>query len=568
MPARHSAFRASLLASLTLALAAPSIAAAPSVGDLRKVGTVHLKTSCDPAAQKTVERATAMLHSFFYDEARRVFLEAADQDPKCAMAHWGVAMTWWHPIWTAPNAEEKEAGRRAIEKAKAVGGRSDLERGYIAALDAFYSAPAQTGSGPIGQSCHGPTGGSDHPARAVAYETAMAKVFAQWPDDVEVTAFYALALLGTAPPTDKTLKNQTRATEILEPFYRKHPDHPGVIHYLIHGYDYPPVAEKGLPAAKAYAEIAPWVPHVLHMPSHIFTRLGMWKDVIESNLSSAEASRQYAALKHPDATSFEELHAQDYLVYGYLQMAQDGLAREIVEKAKAVRKTQPEIDFAAAYATGAVPARYALERRQWADAAALVTHPAASWEKFRFGAAHVAFARALGAARAGQIENARGALGQLKTLTASMTDPRQQYFARQAEMQTRAVEGWLAAAEGRVEEGEKLLREAADADDALGKHPVSPGSLLPAREILADFLLERGRPRDALAEYQACLKLNPRRLNSLYGAGRSAEATDQADLARQYYAWLSEMAVPDATRPEVAHARAFVAAEAKRRASR
>ena len=567
MPARPSISLVTMLASLTLALAAsPSLAAGPSVGDLRKVGTVHLKTSCAAAAQKTVERATAMLHSFFYDESRRVFLEAAEQDPKCAMAHWGVAMTWWHPIWTAPNAEEKEAGRRAIEKAKAIGGGTDLERAYIAALEAFYSAPAQVGSGPIGQSCHGPTGGSDHPARAQAYETAMAEVFARWPHDVEVAAFYSLALLGTAPPTDKTLKNQTRATDILEPFYRKHPDHPGLVHYLIHGYDYPPVAEKGLPAAKAYAEIAPWVPHVLHMPSHIFTRLGMWKDVIESNLASADAARQYAALKHPEATSFEELHAQDYLVYGYLQTAQDGLAREVVEKAQGVRKTQPEIDFAAAYAIGAVPARYALERRQWAEAAALAVHPAASWQKFAFGAAHVAFARALGAARAGQIENARGALAQLKELTASMTDPRVQYFGRQAEMQIRAVEGWLAAAEGRVEEGEKLLREAADADDALGKHPVSPGSLLPAREMLADFLLERGRPREALVEYQSCLELNPRRLNSVYGAGRSAEATDQADLARRYYVELSKMAAAEATRPEVVHARAFVAGEKKRAA--
>jgi len=293
----------------------------------------------------------------------------------------------------------------------------------------------------------------------------------------------------------------------------------------------------------------------------------MWGDVIQSNLSSAAASRQYAAREHPDATSFEELHALDYLVYAYLQTAQDGLARDVVEKTKAARKTMPEVDFAVAYATGAVPARYALERRQWSEAAALVTPPAASWQKFPFGAAHVAFARALGAARIKRIDDARAALVQLEQLSASMTDPRQQYFARQTETQVRAVKGWLAFAEGRADEGEKLLREAADADDALGKHPVSPGSLLPAREILADLLLERGRPAEARAEYESCLKLNPRRLNSLFGAGQSAERTDEPELARRYYTDLTAMTTADAARPEVAHARAFLAS-GKRSAAR
>ena len=557
------------LAAIALPLvfaAPPARADQPKVGDLGKTGTVHLTTSCVPAVQDDFEHATALLHSFFYDEARRVFTEVSARDPKCAMAQWGIAMTRWHPLWTPPSPDEMAAGRVAIAKAKALGGKTDLERGFIASLDAFYGATAQGASGEVGLSCHGATGGGDHPARATAYEKSMEQLYAQNPKDVEVATFYALSLLGSASPTDKTLKNQTLATQILEPLFVTNPTHPGVAHYLIHGYDYPPVAQKGLPAAKAYASIAPWVPHALHMPAHIFTRLGMWNEVIASNLASADASRQYAARAHSDATEFEELHALDYMIYGYLQTGQDAKARAVVEQVRAVKKTNPEVDFAASYAMGAVPARYALERRQWAEAAALVDPPLPTWMKLPLGAGHLAFARALGAARAGQIEDARRAMAQLEQIAATLTEPRQQYFGKQATMQVVEVKGWLAAAEGHPAEAEKLLREAADSDDALGKHPVSPGTLLPSRELLADFLLEKQRPQEALAEYQACLKVNPRRLNSLYGAARAAEAAGDRDGARRFYADLTAMVVPDATRPEIAHARAFLAGE--RRASR
>ena len=553
---------------LPLALAGPLAAAdrAPALGDMRKTGTVHMATSCAPAVQEDIEHATALLYSFFYDEARRVFTDISTRDPKCAMAQWGIAMTLWHPLWTPPSPEEMTAGREAIAKAKAIGGKTDLERGYIASLEGFYGATAQGASGEVGLSCHGSTGGGDHPARAAAYEKAMEQLYAKHPDDVEVATFYALSLLGSASPTDKTLKNQTRATQILEPLFVKNPNHPGIVHYLIHGYDYPPVAEKGLPAAKAYAEIAPWVPHALHMPAHIFTRLGMWSEVISSNLASADASRQYAARAHPDATSFEELHALDYMIYGYLQTGQDAQAKAVVEQVRRVRKTQPEVDFAASYAMGAVPARYALERRQWADAAALVDPPLPTWMKLPLGAGHLAFARALGAARAGRVEEARRAMAQLEQVAAVLTEPRQQYFGKQAAMQVGVVKGWLAAAEGRTAEAEKLLREAADSDDALGKHPVSPGTLLPSRELLADFLLEKGRPKEALVEYEACLKVNPRRFNSVSGAARAAEAAGDREGARRYYADLLAIVAPDATRPEVAQARAYLAGE--RRAAR
>jgi tetratricopeptide (TPR) repeat protein len=560
---------ATMLNALLLALAgtAPRAAAdQPAIGDLGKTGTVHLVTSCAPTVQKDFEHATALLHSFFYDEARRVFTEVATHDPKCAMAQWGIAMTEWHALWTPPSPEEMALGREAVAKARSMGAQTELERGFVASLEAFYGATPAGAPGEVGVSCHGATGGGDHPARAAAYEKAMATLYAEHPDDIEVAAFYALSLLASASPTDKTLANQTRATQILEPLFVKYPSHPGLAHYLIHGYDYPSVAEKGLPAATAYASIAPWVPHALHMPAHIFTRLGMWNEVIASNLASADASRQYAARTSPDATAFEELHALDYMIYGYLQTGQDAKAKAVVDQVRAVHKTNPEVDFAASYAMGAVPARYALERRQWAEAAALVDPPLSTWMKLPLGAGHLAFARALGAARAGRVEDARRAMAQLEQVATLLTEPRQQYFGKQAAMQVGVVKGWLAAAEGRTAEAERLLREAADTDDLLGKHPVSPGTLLPARELLADFLLEKVRPQEALAEYQACLKLNPRRLNSLYGAARAAEGAGDREAARRYYTEITAMVAPDATRPEIAYARAFLAGE--RRAAR
>jgi tetratricopeptide (TPR) repeat protein len=531
----------------------------PPVGDLSKVGKVQLHNSCDPAVQKEFDRGVALLHSFFYVEARRSFTAVATQDPKCAIAQWGIAMTLWHPIWTPPSDAEMKDGRAAITAAKTIGGKTDVERGFIQALEAFYLEPPKPGTaGPVAQTCHGPAAGT-HRGRAIAYEKAMEKLFAKRPDDVEVATFYSLALLGSADPTDRTLANQLKAAKLLERHWKANHDHPGIAHYLIHAYDYPPVAEKGLPAARAFAAIAPWVPHVLHMPSHIFVRLGMWQDVIDSNLASADASRKYAATAHPNAASFEELHALDYMVYAYLHLGRDDDARSVLARVNEIERTFPETDFAAAYALGAIPARFALERRQWAEAAALQIKPMPHWAPFPFGEANLTFARGIGLARTGKAEQAREAAARIGALAKAITNPGHKYFALQAEMQQKVVLGWAAAAEGDKAQAEKLLREAADTDDALGKHPVSPGSLLPAREMYADFLLDTGKPAEALAAYQETLKLNPRRFSGVHGAARAAAAAGNADVARKHYADLVAMA-GGTSRPEVAQAREFLSA--------
>src|SRR5438045_5154129 len=332
----------------------------PEPGDLRAAGTVDFKMSCAPDAQSEFIRGVALLHSFFYEEARRIFTEVAAKDPNCAMAQWGIAMTWWHPIWTPPTPDEMSAGKAAAEKAMAMKAGTDLERGFITALNAYYNTADGPTTGEVGQSCHGPVGPRE---RVTAYEKAMHTVYERYPGDVETQTFYALAVLaaGYANPTDTTLSNQLKAAGILEKLWTKNPNHPGIAHYLIHSYDYPALAERGLAAARSYGSIAPWVPHALHMPSHIFTRLGMWEESIAANRSSADASRAYAAMRHRDATEAEELHALDYMAYSYLQEAQDAKAKEIVDFVANVRKTNPELEFSAPYPLAAIPSRYALD---------------------------------------------------------------------------------------------------------------------------------------------------------------------------------------------------------------
>ena len=547
-----------LMSSAFLAVAWPA-AASKDLGDLSKVGQVSFPTSCDPSVQKEFERGLALLHSFFYPEARRIFTEIAEKDPECAMAHWGIAMTYYHPIWAPPDSADLAAGRSAVERALAASKQSDHERAYIRAMQAFYKGLDEPilGASPSAATCHAlPT--VDPKGRAVCFSREMEQVTSRYPEDLEAAAFFALSLLGTAPPGDPALVNQKRAAGILETLYATHPDHPGLVHYLIHSYDYPELAAKGLKPANAYAAMQPWVPHALHMPSHIYTRLGMWPETIASNLASAEAARKDAALHHPGASTQEELHALDYMLYAYLQTTQDEKARDILKRVANVQKTYPESDFAVAYAMGAMPARYALERRQWKDAAALQVRPMPFSSEMPFSDGLIVYAQAIGAAKSGDLPGAQRAADRLLEL-ASSHDVRFRYFADQMKQQRQAALGLIALAEGRTEDGLGLLRNAAAREDSLGKHPVSPGSLLPIREILGEALLENGKPDQALVEYEASLHIYPARFNGVFGAAKAAERSNQKAKAQAYYRQLLDLSKNgDGARPEIAEARAFL----------
>jgi tetratricopeptide (TPR) repeat protein len=552
-------FVAVLIGALTAFSAETTVV--PEPGDLRAAGTVDFPVSCTPAVRAEFVRGVALLHSFFYEEARRIFTSVAEQDPKCAMAQWGIAMTWWHPIWTPPTPDEMSAGKAAIQKAMGMTAGTERERGFITALNAYYNTADGPITGEVGQSCHGPVGPRN---RVIAYEKAMRALYDRYSDDVETQTFYALAVLavGYANPTDTTLSNQLKAAGILEKLWKKNPNHPGVAHYLIHSYDYPSLAERGLAAARSYDSIAPWVPHALHMPSHIFTRLGMWEESIAANRSSADASRAYAAMRHRDATEAEELHALDYMAYSYLQEGQDNKAKEIVDFVATVRKTNPELEFSAAYALAAIPARYALERNAWSEAATLPVPELPHWSSFPSFEALIEYSHALGRAHTGDIEGARKAIDRMQQLRDSSKDPRLDYFKRHLDLQIQAASAWVTYSEGKKDEAVNLLHRTADAEDILGKHPVSPGALVPAREQLGDMLLTLKRPKEAQREFEAALKIYPGRFRGLYGAAQAAEQNGEKEKADHYYAKLVEQtAKADGSRSELAQLREYRTAD-------
>ena len=551
------------LASSFIALNYAESATAPEPGDLRGVGKVAFPITCAPDVQTDFARGVALLHSFFYEEARRVFTSVAERDPKCAMAQWGIAMTWWHPIWTPPTPDEMRAGNAAIEKAMSMKTGTNRESGFITALNTYYNVPDSSSAAPVGQSCHGPVGPRD---RVVAYEKAMRQLRDKYPDDFEVQTFYAFAVLsvGYATPNDTTLSKQLEAAVILEKLWKQNRNHPGVVHYLIHSYDYPQFAERGLTAAQTYDSIAPWVPHALHMPSHIFTRLGMWDESIAANRASAEASRAYAAMRHRDATEAEELHALDYMAYSYLQEAQDTEAKKIVGFAAKVRKTNPELEFIAAYALAAIPTRYAFERNDWAAAANLAIPNVPHWSSFPFMEAFIEYGHALGRAHTGDLNGARKAIARMQQLRDATKDPKFDYFKSHLDLQMQAASAWVAAAEGKKTEAIGMLRQAADSEDILGKPPVSPGAFVPIREQLGTFLLETGQPKEARREFEAALKIYPGRFRGLYGAAQAAELAGDNEGAGRYYTKLAaQTSKADGSRNELNHVREFLSAQSE-----
>ena len=515
-----------------------------------KLGTVDFPVSCAPAARARFQRAVALLHSFAYELADGAFSDVLAADPSCAMAHWGIAMSLFHPVWAAanptmaPSAAELARGLAEIQKAKTPGPPTARERDYVVAAESFFADSDR----------------ADHPTRAARFARAMEQVQARYPDDKEAAIFHALGLLGTAAPSDKTHAPERQAAEILNGVLAQMPDHPGVAHYLIHSFDYPDLAELALPAARAYAKIAPSAPHALHMPSHIFTRLGLWDESIDANLAAAEAARRVVARLHPGATAFDELHALDYLEYAYLQAGRDAEATRVVEKVRGVAALDVS-NFAAAYALAAVPARHALERRDWAAAAALTVGPASfPWPRFGHAEAITHYARALGAARRNDLPAARESLARVVALRDGLAAKNDTYWAGQVDVLRREAAAWIARAENRNEDAVRLLREAAEVEDATDKSPVTPGSILPARQMLADMLLETGDPARASVEYDASLRTAPGRYASLLGAAKAAETSGDAVRARAYYARLvAQCGRADTTRTELGKARAAVA---------
>ena len=492
------------------------------------LGTVDFPTSCNATAQESISRGAALLHSFGYEEARLAFNDAAKADPTCAMAYWGVARTWYHPIWAAPSPDELKAGAAALDRALAIDAKTGRERDYINALAVFYK-DWQT---------------IDHVTRAKNYELLLAAVCDRNPSDDEAAIFHALQLvaIGYLDPTDKSYTWQKRGSEILNRLLVSHQNHPGVAHYIIHSVDYPSLAELGLPAARAYARIAPDAPHALHMPSHIFTRLGLWDDSIASNIASTKSAMAQAQRLHGGGGSFDQLHAMDYLVYAYLQQAKDTSARKVLAEIQEMTRLD-ENQFAAAYALAASPARLALERHDWRAAAALEVKPAwFPWNRFRNAEALVHYARAIGAARAGDVAAARRSADEIGAIRKAMPATRDYDWSGSIGAQWEAATALIALAEGKKDESVRLLRIAADHEDAVDKHPVTPGALLPVREMLADLLLENGRPAEALKEYEAVLKTAPRRFNATAGAARAADKAGDNVKAHAYAMQLREIA--------------------------
>jgi hypothetical protein len=438
------------------------------------------------------------------------------------MAWWGVAMSNYHQVWPSPySPAELARGVTAAVKAQSIGAKTARERGYIDAIAAFYRDANEV----------------DIVRRARAYESAMERLTTEFPDDDEAAIFHGLALIahGMSTPADKTYTYQKKAAEVFNRLLGKHPDHPGIAHYLIHSFDYPSLAPLALNAAYAYAKIAPSSPHALHMPSHIYVRLGMWRETISSNLSSANAAREHATHTHPGTAAFDMLHAYDYLAYAYLQLGEDDKVQRLADDLSVIKALDVE-NFAGYYALAAVPARFALERRRWSDAAALTVRPLDfPWDRYPYAEAVTYFARGLGAAHGGEPARARMDVERLKQLRQKLLDQKNAYWANQVDIQLRAVDGWIAHAEGRNDEAEALLSSAAELEDSTDKSPVTPGSILPARELLGDFLLEVNRPQKALAAYERSLKDVPDRLNGLSGAARAAQLAGDREKARSYY---------------------------------
>jgi tetratricopeptide (TPR) repeat protein len=507
----------------------------------QEVGSVHFATSCSKDVQTSFQRAVALLHSFQYEQAREAFQNVSKQDPKCAMAEWGIAMSHYHGLWDNGNTA---AGREAILKAQHLAGESATitarERGYIDALSEIYKED-----------------GNDAYAHGQAFERRMAEVQASYPDDSEAAIFHALTLAIIAPKTDKTFANQRKCVEILQPVFAKLPTHPGVAHYIIHCSDNPMLAEKALPAARKYATIAPASAHANHMPSHIFTRVGSWDESVQSNLRSAELARQAEATSTNGEARDQRLHAMDYLEYAYLQMGRVKDANAVLEEMKSLPPVAG-LTLTGDYALAAVPARYSLELGKWEEASRL--QPRA--EAVPWAQAITWMAVGLGAAQVNDLARATEAGKNLARLRDAAAEQKNTYWSKQIEVQRQEVAAWALQASGKATEAVAAMRAAAELEESMDKSPVTPGAVVPARELLAQLLREQKRPQEALVEFEAVLQTAPNRFDALWGAASSAEAAGNAGAASKYFRKLAEVGVGN-ERPELESARKKAGAVAR-----
>jgi hypothetical protein len=502
---------------IALLPASPTFAQTHDHASAETLGSVNFTTSCSSAAQPQFNRAVALMHSFQFAHAIEGFNATLATDPSCSIAYWGIALsTWGNPFDASLKpSPQLQQGLKAVEQARATPPKTERERTYVAAVAHLFTD----------------TVSANQHYRTLAYENAMAAVSAAYPDDIEASIFYALALAAAADPTDKTYAKQRKAGAILEKLFVRYPNHPGLAHYIIHAYDAPPLAARAVGAAQHYSEIAPSSPHALHMPSHTFTRVGDWQASINANIASAAAARN-------DGQTGEEMHASDYMIYAYLQTAQDNAAQHVVDSTVEIfSRFDPAVlvsgaapPSAAYFARAAIPARFCLERNAWVDAAKLEPHPS----PVPYADAITYFARGLGAAHLKDQATARSAIASLQQMRDKLTKMKESYWANQVEIQRQEVSAWLSFAEGHRNTALAEMRAAAELEDKTEKNAITPGPLAPARELLGELLLELEQPAAALKEFQATLTREPNRFRSLYGAAEAARLAGNRQTEQTY----------------------------------
>jgi hypothetical protein len=509
-------------------------------------GEVSFSLDCNYENREAFELALSLLHSFEYEEAEKAFVKVIDLDPSCSMAYWGVAMSMFHSLWAPPSIPQLEKGAKLLEIAKTLPKNERAEQ-YLNAISVFYSDWDILGNN----------------ERELLYAEKMKEIYLNYPDDTEAAIFYALAIRSSADPNDKQYIKQRESGKILEGLFKEQPNHPGIAHYIIHTYDYPELAELGLVTARRYAQIAPSSAHAQHMPSHIFTRLGLWKESIDTNINSASSAVCYSENKGRDGHWSQEIHALDSLVYAYLQLGDTKNVQEQNEYMKSVKQVFPANHFAVAYTANAIPARIAIENRQWKKAAKL-EEPTLEfkWENFPWEKSILHFAKALGSARSGDVNAAEIELEIIKPFYQQLLDinnAQSTYKAGQVAIEIKTIEAWIELGKGNNEQALTLMKAAVELESETSKHPVTPGEVLPADELLGDMLLELNRPEDALVAYEINLKGHPNRFNGLYGAAIAAKQSGNEEKARLYFNQLLEMTKnSNSDRPELIEARKHV----------